>query len=200
MCGTGVRPTARRLGDRIVTQPPPPPGWVPPGRAAARRAAPATAPAARSPARATAAGRGYGPPVHKPGVVALRPLGLGDFFDGAFKTIRRNPKAMVGLAALVTTAFMVVPVAGDRWSLAAAGHLDASTCGRDPVGEARRRSTACAVSLGELTSGSFFGLFATDRAQRHARPVVAEAVLGRRTTIGRGVARPPAAGCCRWSG
>ena len=64
---------------------PPPPGWVPPGRdrrPARLRSARATVP----PARRTGA-----PPVHKPGVVALRPLALGDFFDGAFKTIRRNP-------------------------------------------------------------------------------------------------------------
>jgi hypothetical protein len=47
--------------------------------------------------------------VHKPGVVALRPLTLGDLFDGAFTTIRRNPTAMVGLAAGVSTVFLVVP-------------------------------------------------------------------------------------------
>ena len=64
----------------------------------------------------------YGPPVHKPGAVALRPLALGDFFDGAFKTIRGNPAAMVGLAALVTTVFMVLPTVLTLL-LAAAGHL-----------------------------------------------------------------------------
>ena len=47
--------------------------------------------------------------MHKPGIVPLRPLGLGDLYDGAFTAIRRNPKPMVGLAALVSTAALVVP-------------------------------------------------------------------------------------------
>ena len=96
---------------------------MPPGRAG--RPARRPGPACRRPVAARATCRPaavYGPPVHKPGVVALRPLGLGDFFDGAFKTIRGNPTAMVGLAALVTTVFMVVPVIVTL-ALAAAGHL-----------------------------------------------------------------------------
>lgn len=56
------------------------------------------------------AGTPWGPPVQQPGVVPLRPLTLGDIFGGAFTTVRRNPKATVGLAALVTFAFMLVPI------------------------------------------------------------------------------------------
>jgi hypothetical protein len=41
--------------------------------------------------------------------VPLRPLTLGDIYGGALQTVRRNPKATVGLAALVTFAFMVIP-------------------------------------------------------------------------------------------
>lgn len=48
--------------------------------------------------------------MHQPGVVPLRPLTLGDLFGGATLTIRRNPRATVGLAALVTLAFMLVPI------------------------------------------------------------------------------------------
>lgn len=35
--------------------------------------------------------------------VPLRPLGVGDLLDGTFTTIRRNPRATVGLAALLVT-------------------------------------------------------------------------------------------------
>jgi hypothetical protein len=48
--------------------------------------------------------------VHQPGVVPLRPLTLGDLFGGATLTIRRNPRATVGLAALVTLGFMLLPI------------------------------------------------------------------------------------------
>lgn len=51
-----------------------------------------------------------GPPVHQPGVVPLRPLLLGDIFGGALQTVRRNPRATVGMALVVTFLFMLVPI------------------------------------------------------------------------------------------
>lgn len=56
------------------------------------------------------AGSYYSVPLNKPGTVALRPLGLGDILDGAFSTMRRNPRATIGMGALVTLAFMTVPI------------------------------------------------------------------------------------------
>jgi hypothetical protein len=47
---------------------------------------------------------------HKPGIVPLRPLGLGDILDGAVKAVRFNPKSMVGLSAVVL-ALVLVPSA-----------------------------------------------------------------------------------------
>ncbi|GIH89729.1 hypothetical protein ACFFMN_12975 [Planobispora siamensis] len=43
-----------------------------------------------------------GPPALKPGVIPLRPLNLGDIYNGAVQFIRSNPKATLGLSALVT--------------------------------------------------------------------------------------------------
>jgi len=47
-------------------------------------------------------GYGYGPPppALRPGIIPLRPLGLGDIFDGTIKLIRSNPKAVLGLSAI----------------------------------------------------------------------------------------------------
>ncbi|WP_289017064.1 hypothetical protein [uncultured Ornithinimicrobium sp.] len=45
--------------------------------------------------------------LHRPGVVPLRPLGLGDIFGGSLQTMRRNPRATVGLALLVLAALLV---------------------------------------------------------------------------------------------
>lgn len=44
---------------------------------------------------------------HKPGILPLRPLQLGDILDGAVQAVRFNPKAMVGLSALVLAVFLV---------------------------------------------------------------------------------------------
>ena len=47
---------------------------------------------------------------HKPGAIPLRPLTLGNIYDGAFRIIRFNPKATVGAAALVTAVAMILPI------------------------------------------------------------------------------------------
>jgi hypothetical protein len=62
---------------------------------------------------------GYGPPGYgqlpggawapgtpsapKPGVIPLRPLVVGEILDGAFSSIRQNPKATLGLSAILMT-------------------------------------------------------------------------------------------------
>lgn len=82
---------------------------------------------------------GMRPPAPKPGIVPLRPLGLGELLDGAFTGIRRNPKATLGLAAILMTIASVAQAvvsfyfigettslsarAGDRISDAEAIHL-----------------------------------------------------------------------------
>src|SRR5680860_1646831 len=50
------------------------------------------------------------PPAIKPGIVALRPLGLGELYDGAFQAIRRNPRTMLATAAAVITVIALVDV------------------------------------------------------------------------------------------
>lgn len=51
----------------------------------------------------------------RPGVVPLRPLGLGDIFDGAIKTIRANPQATLGLGFLVGAIFLIPSVLVALW-------------------------------------------------------------------------------------
>ncbi|MET8332333.1 hypothetical protein ABZV14_08730 [Streptosporangium canum] len=50
------------------------------------------------------------PPAMRPGIIPLRPLGLGDILDGAIKLIRSNPKTILGLSAIVA-ALGAIPVA-----------------------------------------------------------------------------------------
>lgn len=71
--------------------------WTPPGAPGAR-AVPAAAMSA-------ATGTAPSPPVYRPrpGGIPLRPLAVGDVLDGTFTTIRHNPRATVGLAALLIT-------------------------------------------------------------------------------------------------
>ncbi|UBU14729.1 glycerophosphoryl diester phosphodiesterase membrane domain-containing protein [Nonomuraea gerenzanensis] len=50
------------------------------------------------------------PPALRPGIIPLRPLGLGDILDGTIKLIRSNPKAVLGLSA-VAALLASVPLA-----------------------------------------------------------------------------------------
>jgi len=44
----------------------------------------------------------------RPGVIPLRPLSLGEIYDGAFQAMRRNPGPMIGSAAIVGAFIAVV--------------------------------------------------------------------------------------------
>ncbi|MFC5826824.1 glycerophosphoryl diester phosphodiesterase membrane domain-containing protein [Nonomuraea insulae] len=46
----------------------------------------------------------------RPGIIPLRPLGLGDILDGTIKLIRSNPKAVLGLSAIAAL-IVAVPLA-----------------------------------------------------------------------------------------
>lgn len=76
---------------------PPPPAWgAPPAGAVPPPGGPgAVPPPAAGPWR---------PPALQPGIVPLRPLGLGEILDGAVRAVRANPAVMFGLSAMVVTA------------------------------------------------------------------------------------------------
>ena len=60
---------------------------------------------------------------HKPGIVPLRPLQLGDILDGAVKAVRFNPKSMVGMSALVLAVFLVPSAALGVWATSASADV-----------------------------------------------------------------------------
>ncbi|MFI6574411.1 glycerophosphoryl diester phosphodiesterase membrane domain-containing protein [Nocardiopsis sp. NPDC050513] len=94
------------------------PGYAVPGGAPVY-GPPGAAPGYAAPGHAyPGAGHGYQhpaagrPAVPKPGVVPLRPMTVGDLFNGAFALIRNNPKTTVGLAMIVMAVTSVVSVIG----------------------------------------------------------------------------------------
>jgi hypothetical protein len=80
-------------------------------------------------------GYGYPPPHYpnafaqplKPGIVPLRPLTLSEIFNGAFAYVRMNPKATLGMTAIVVIAAQVLRLVLQIWPLAALGALELST-------------------------------------------------------------------------
>lgn len=175
---------------------PPPPGYQPPaGSPPPGWSPPPLAPGAGYPPAAVAGHPGalpsgfYSPPVgmlgaaHKPGALPLRPLSLGDMYDGAFRIIRFNPKATVGAAVLVAAITMAVPVlvtAVLSFTIGAA--LDAG--GGTSADPATEEIAGIIGSFGSLFTGLFLlqiGLIFVTGMIAH---VTAAAAVGRRLSLG----------------
>jgi len=116
---------------------------------------------------------------HKPGAMPLRPLGLGDMYDAAFRIIRFNPKATVGSAVLVAAVAWLVPVVVTALlSFTIDLSLDASGSdgGADVVG--------LLGSFGSLLVASLLVSFGTILVTGMIAHVAAAAAIGRRLTLG----------------
>lgn len=62
-------------------------------------------------------------PVLKPGIIPLRPLGMGDIFNAAVSYIRANPKATLGLTTIVVVVAQAVALLLQIGPLATSGLL-----------------------------------------------------------------------------
>ena len=122
----------------------------------------------------------------RPGIVPLRPLSLGEIYDGAFQALRTNPRTMLGLTAVVVTVMAVVDL---LVSLYAADSLTALTGLAEPGREVT--SADLDVLFGSLevlgvgvvvsTVASLVGLTVVTGLLTFA---VSQAVLGRRVPLG----------------
>ena len=111
---------------------------------------------------------------HKPGIVPLRPLQLGDILDGAVKSVRFNPTSMVGLSLLVLGVFLVPSAALGI----GATHLMASFLSR--FGPEAQAFLGIPSSLVQTV----FTTLATAVLSGLLVHVVGQAVLGRKPDIG----------------
>ncbi len=133
-------------------------------------------PTAYSAARSGRPGHRAVPPMmtssHKPGIIPLRPMSLGDLLDGAVKHARRNPGPVLGLTLLVLGIGVVPAVLLSGVALAGNWYS--------------------ALDLGAVLSTSEFSsvllvlgiLFATLVVTGMLAQAVAEATLGRRLDLG----------------
>jgi hypothetical protein len=119
---------------------------------------------------------------HKPGAIPLRPLGLGDMYDAAFRIIRFNPRATVGSSVLVAAVAMAIPVLVTSvltWTvdLSLAGGADASSAGA--AGLVGAMASLASLGLGTILQS--IGLILVTGMIAH---VTAAAAVGRRLSLG----------------
>ncbi len=130
----------------------PPPGYPPPGYGAA-------------------------PPALKPGVIPLRPLTLTDILNGAVAYIRANPKATMGLTAVVVVIAQIIALILQVGPLAATGEL----------GVLRGEEASTAAALGSSASGiasAITTLLSSILLSGMLTVIVGRAVFGAGITIG----------------
>lgn len=124
-------------------------------------------------------GRGGGPyvrPALRPGVIPLRPLNLGEIFDGAIQVERSNPRSTIGLAAIVSAVTGLLSLVVNLSTVWGAGGLES-----DPFA-----ATSMAYSLGSMGSSLIVAVVAVvAQALVTGMLIVAvgQAVMGRRTSL-----------------
>lgn len=104
------------------------------------------------------------PPPPRPGIIPLRPLGVGELLDGAFTAMRRHPRATLGLSALVATVQQVLALVVD---LSTNGYASPSTNGFAALGTV---SGLLTFALNAILSAVLLGMLSV---------VIADAVIGR---------------------
>ncbi|MFF4805488.1 glycerophosphoryl diester phosphodiesterase membrane domain-containing protein [Streptomyces sp. NPDC001351] len=127
-------------------------------------------------------GGGWGgpPPAAKPGVIPLRPLGVGEILDGAVSTMRTYWRTVLGisLTVAVVTEVLVILLQGLVLNDTSTAALD------DPSATASELTRAMGEVM--LSSGAVFliSLIATVAATALLTTVTSRAVLGRSVTTG----------------
>jgi hypothetical protein len=161
--------------------PPPPQGWVDPTSPAPPVPPPpawgAPAPPPAPGAWANAAPHGWTPTyvqqAPKPGVIPLRPLGVGELLDGAFTAIRRYPAATLGLSAAVMLVVEAIEILTNYSLLNGVQQNKITATGTEPTGDyLARLVTADGI-------GIVIGLIAGALLSGALAAVIGQAALGR---------------------
>ncbi|WP_432482164.1 glycerophosphoryl diester phosphodiesterase membrane domain-containing protein [Kineococcus esterisolvens] len=166
-------------------------GWASPGADGAPGGSGPGAPggpedAGPPPAAPGWAGAGWqeAPAAHppRPGIVPLRPLGLGEIWDGAFRAFRQNPRVMVGLSALVVVATSLVTLVASI--VATRDLVRATTQVETGTGDAAQVLDALQTSVPLVVVSGLVQVVAVQVLNGMLILSVSRAVLGRTISLG----------------
>ncbi|WP_402466678.1 glycerophosphoryl diester phosphodiesterase membrane domain-containing protein [Isoptericola aurantiacus] len=128
----------------------------------------------------------YGPSAAKPGVVPLRPLSLGEVFDGAFSSVRHNPAVMLGLVTIVVAAATVLATLLAQFAVPALTGLMTDVFAADPATANLYSGDVAAVVQVMAIAGALTLtlLFAQPIAEGVITVSVSQSVIGRKLSVG----------------
>ncbi len=127
------------------------------------------------------AGAPYVPPAAKPGIVPLRPLSLGEIFDGAFGAIRHNPRVMLGMSSLVV---VVATILGALLGWAFSGYVADFLLGVPSDSGLGGMENEFAVMYANLYGTALTTGLATPIVSGLLTVSIGQSVIGRKVSVG----------------
>ncbi|MER7108106.1 DUF7544 domain-containing protein [Streptomyces sp. NPDC000229] len=124
---------------------------------------------------------GWGrPPAAKPGVIPLRPLGVGEILDGAVSTLRAHWRTVLGITLTVSVVTQIGDILLQRYLVPAPPQLSADPTPEEALDQSVESLKASLISLGPTTVLTLIGTFITTAL---LTIVISRAVLGRPVTL-----------------
>ncbi|MFJ4774738.1 hypothetical protein [Streptomyces sp. NPDC088762] len=114
------------------------------------------------------------PPAAKPGVIPLRPLGLGEILDGAVATMRTHWRSVLPITLVVATVVQVISLIAQKYAMS---DLTVATEQTDPSLSSVGSSVALMLGAGFI--GALGGVIATAMLTM----IYSRAVLGTTSTV-----------------
>ncbi|MFJ9641451.1 hypothetical protein [Streptomyces sp. NPDC101178] len=157
----------------------PPPGqWSPPSN-------PGSGPGTRPPASGWGGGprhpgRAPKPPAAKPGVIPLRPLGLGEILDGSVSALRAHWRTALGFSLAVSVVVQIAVVLMQRYLLPRPTAIDPNASGTEAL---RQASEYLRTTLFSLAPATLLALIAMLLTTSVVTVVISRSVLGRPVTL-----------------
>ncbi|WP_371097403.1 glycerophosphoryl diester phosphodiesterase membrane domain-containing protein [Streptomyces sanglieri] len=157
----------------------PPAGqWSPPGTPGSGPGAPP--PAGWGGGGPQGPGWGRAPFAAKPGVIPLRPLGVGEILDGAVSTMRAHWRTVLGITLAVSVVAQVASILVDRFLLPEPPRVDPNATGSEVLRQATDSAQSAVISgLPSL----LITMIATLITTSVLTVVISRSVLGRPVTL-----------------
>ncbi|WP_328312505.1 hypothetical protein OG432_21045 [Streptomyces sp. NBC_00442] len=170
------QPPAAQWSSPGAGQSPPPPGWAGPQQGhGGWGQVPGQPPGGNW-------NQNYGRlPAAKPGVIPLRPLGVGEILDGAVSTARAHWRTVLGLTLAVAVVSQVAQLAATRFLLPEPATIDPGATGPEALSQAL---DSLQSSLLALMPSVIIGQFATLFTTAVLALVASRSVLGRPVSSG----------------
>ncbi|MGP9020499.1 DUF7544 domain-containing protein [Streptomyces sp. BR1] len=124
---------------------------------------------------------GWGrPPAAKPGVIPLRPLGVGEILDGAVSTMRAHWRTVLGLTLTVAVITEFGNILAQHYLLPAAPEIDPNATGTEAINQAFDSLRSSMLGLLPI---AVLGLVGTLFVTAVLTVVISRSVLGRPVTL-----------------